>query len=146
MIETNTECDENINQRPDQIFLAFLLRTYHEFLLGKDDFEAMEMELAENFRCKDEWTLKEVERLKQENDRLTEEYKKLSSEPSPLSVYTEERASFADDIVKVKKWIESLTNKRKQLEEQIAVLNQDISHKRMIFVSRILSIDLPVQP
>jgi SMC interacting uncharacterized protein involved in chromosome segregation len=101
--------------------------------LGRDDFEGMEMELAENFRFKDEWTLKEVERLKQENERMTEEYSRLSSEPSPLSVYTEERVSFTEDIVKVKKWIESLGNKRNQLAEQIEVLNQDISHKRKCF-------------
>lgn len=96
------EEDHSLGNQPDHIFLTFLCRAYQDFLTGNDDQSAMDEDLADCFRMllvsivelsgancnfhigcigrKDEWTMQEVEKLKQATAELEAELKELGGD------------------------------------------------------------------
>lgn len=152
-MEVTAENDEQANSEPEKIFLDYLSRTYDLFLDGDDNFEEMEQDMRRAFDNKNEWTKAEIARLEAEHAELAQVLGKMKSEPvlaegsgsecwwshagvscmrfflsrsqSPLVKYQEESRAYAEDIVKVQKWIESLSAKQVQITEQVLKLKQE---------------------
>jgi kinetochore protein NDC80 len=61
----------------EKLFFDFLSKAYGVFLAGNDDFEPLEQEMAYNFEQRNADTIREIERLREENEQLRKELEAL---------------------------------------------------------------------
>ncbi|RKO85028.1 HEC/Ndc80p family-domain-containing protein [Blyttiomyces helicus] len=111
---------------PEKIFFNYLIKAYANFLEGDDDFELMDAELVHTFDVKNENTVREVERLKKENERAEQELDLLKRGESPLVILEREKNSLQLDKEQFIRYIQHVRAKKPNLEESIASLKQDL--------------------
>ena len=126
------ELEQLGDKNPERIFFEFVCRSYGEYLMGNEDFEAMQEELVNMFQQKDQALIAEIQQLEQQNQILMQELSKLESEASPFSVLQEQKQSIDSDLEKIDKWSETLSAKHAQLADQISKLTNEEQSKRTL--------------
>lgn len=130
-VKQDMDLEQLNDKNPERIFFEFVCRAYGEYLMGNEDFDAMQEDLAVLFQKKDEALINDINELENENAQLQDELSKLQDEPTPLQVATKQKTSLLSDLEKIKKWSDTLNAKHAQLSDQIAKLKQE-EHSRQI--------------
>ncbi|KAI8827943.1 HEC/Ndc80p family-domain-containing protein [Chytriomyces cf. hyalinus JEL632] len=129
----NTEAFDDEASSPERqaekVFFQYLTRAYKEFLAGDDNYDAMADELVSFFDRKDEQTVRDIEKLKLENEALTKELAGLRDSESPLTLAEREGDTLSSDIEKFKQYIAHLELKKQKLQDQVNVVEEELSAK-----------------
>lgn len=92
-----------------EIFFDYLSKAYAAFMIGDEQLELLENELASSFKQRDETIAYEHKRLEAHNAALRAELQQLQQQPPPLVLVQQRKSDFLSDTHKFKELIANLT-------------------------------------
>ncbi|RKP08982.1 HEC/Ndc80p family-domain-containing protein [Thamnocephalis sphaerospora] len=113
----------------EKLYFGFLSHAYGVFLAGSDDFDPMEQEMARNFDQRNMETIKEIERLQEENAAMLHELEELHEKNPPLVGLEKDNRILRSDRDKFNQYIKHLETKKQKLLEMNGKIAEEFQSK-----------------
>ena len=113
------------------MFFDYLCSAYDHFMANDDEqYAALDEELAETFRQRDNEIIGETTNIRLKNEQLRTELKELQAAASSLPVLQEKHQTFAKDLIKFDEHLMKMSKSKVGFEQRMNTNENKLSNKR----------------